>query len=438
MFVVQIIVNYIRPVLEWIPSSVLSPHDTLISIAAFAKSIAPVSTLIVEFSVGGLMVLGSLMPVPDGKSRFNLQSMGSLSALAFHLMVCFVPAPNDISGFALNCAPRHIVFASVYGTSAAVDYIRQLLFPLSASLAVGVAIGLQNQWTENNWAFFLYVYVASFVAMSILLNTKIQKEAPQNRTTSRPFWLWIAVGIAFFYSFGTLMLGLQEETTANMFANLKSGHGGSNHYILPTGLLFHWFAAAGDTHPFGGGVIRIEQTTSDWFRTIYPADLTSFLQPDGVVSVMEAIGSPPPIYFNPGANRNLRLITEPPGLFYRYTVPALEFKRLLDEAMNHDEDFVLTYSKLPGTYGDEVWRATATQERVTIQVQQGHVVKCEFQKFGNGKKFPCIQDSLPYVNYTTTVPWIIRRISLYHAYPITVPEDTDVSGIPASIVCFGP
>ena len=185
MFVVQIIVNYIRPVLEWIPSSVVSPHDTLISIATFAKSIAPASTLIVEFSVGGLMVLGSLMPVPDGRNRFNLQSMGSLSALAFHLMVCFVPAPNDISGFALNCAPRHIVFASVSGTSAAVDCIRQYIFPVSVSVAVGVAIGVQNQWTENNWAFFLYVYVASFVAMSILFNKKISTGS-STKTNNKP------------------------------------------------------------------------------------------------------------------------------------------------------------------------------------------------------------------------------------------------------------
>jgi hypothetical protein len=447
MFIVQMVVNYLRPILMTFPwlCSASSPQESLIAIAAVAKAWAPISALVVEFAVGGCMVLGSIFP--KRYHSHKIQALGSLLALGFHLMVCFLPAPNDISGFALNCAPRHIVFSTAIGTTAALELVQQHLVPFSVIVAAVFAFGIQSTWTENNWAFFLYVLAGGFVALSIVMGASAHKNDEGSRklpgeksTTSkrRPMWSYLAVAVAVFYSFGTLMLGLQEESTANMFANLKAGHGGTNHYLLPTGLLFHWFADALDTHPFGGGVIRIENTTSDWLRTVYPADLTAFLQPHGIVKIMEDIGSPPPIYFNPGANRNLGLLSDVPEQFFRYTIPALEFKRLLHEAKERDKDFSLTYSKLPGTRGDEVWRTTATEKVVAIEVSGGAVQECKIYMNDPVSPIPCSKGDLPYVDFVKSVPWILRHISLYHAYPIFVDDNADANDIPISITCFGP
>lgn len=443
MFLVQMVVNYLRPLLirsTWVLTPLkMSPDEALISIAFTAKTIAPLSALIVELSVGGLMVLGSMS---HRRYSHRFQALGCVLALMFHLMVCFVPAPNDISGFALNCAPRHIVFATAGGTCKAYDLARKHALLLSTALTVGVGIGIRREWTENNWAFFLYACVGGFVALSVVSgNLPDQGQSVEVvKSLRRPLWSWAAVLFAFLYSFGTIMLGLQEESTANMFANLKSGHGGSNHYFLPTGLLFHWYADAPNSHPFGGGVVRIENTTSSWMQTIYPADFTQLLEPAGLIDVMEAIGSPAPIYFNPGANRNLGLLRDVPDRFFRYTVPALELKRLLHEAVERDADFELTYSKLRGTRGDEKWRATSIEEVVSIEVREGVVKECHVQHIDNGmgQWIPCKSDDLPYVSYIDSVPWIIRRISLYHAYPIVVDADDDDTKIPRSIRCFGP
>ena len=73
-----------------------------------------------------------------------------------------------------------------------------------------------------------------------------------------------------------------------MFSNLQV-HGGSNHLLLPTGLLFHAFSDRGDDHPFGGGVIRVEQTDSKWLTEIYPNDMTSVLEPKEVVPLLREV-----------------------------------------------------------------------------------------------------------------------------------------------------
>ncbi len=448
MFFVQIVTRYVAPIVNIVA---VDPTTTLIAIAAFAKSVAPVGALIVELCVGAFMVFGSLF------SSSRMQSIGSFSALSFHVMVCLLPAPNDISGFALNCAPRHIAFASALGTQEAMNFVGRHAFLLGVALVVGLGLGIQseNGWSENNWAFLLYIFVGGFVALSISNDLARQfsghdsatNSSSNKRSTKRVLLSKVAVSAAFIYSFVNLVLGVQEEGTANMFANLKV-HGGSNHYFLPTGLMLHWFGSKSDytnddSHPYGGGVIRLENTTSQWLRTVYPADLTHFLMPSNVVDVLAAIGSPSPVYFNPGANRNLRLLNEVPAKFYRYTVPALEFKRLLHEAKERDRSFVVTYSKLPGTRGDEIWRATATEKVFSVKVEDGVVVECTYRSIGEDQQsfseaHACETNTLPLINYSQTVPWIIQHISMYHAYPIVVDAVDDATTIPPSIMCFGP
>jgi hypothetical protein len=409
VFFVQLVAQYISPFVT---------VETATTIASAAKVIAPAATLLIELTVGSLMVVG----VVTGSRLF--ERAGVLLALAFHLAVCFMPQPNDISGFALVCAARLIVFSSKEGASYAINLVQKFGVHIAAVAAVLAAVGIQSSWTPNNFAFALYVMIGSLVAISVMQESEKKKD-----TGKRTWWTWLAIGVALFYSFGGLMLGLQEESTPNMFANLKV-HGGSNHYFLPTGLLFHYFAEYPDSHPFGGGVIRIENTTSNWLRTVYPADLTPFLMPSNAADLLESVGNPRPSFFNPGAIRVLGLILPPPERFYRYTVPALEFKRLLREAKERDGSFDLVYAQLPGTKGDEIWRATATKKMVSLEVRDGVVTNCT----ENGDSTPCGAMDLPFLPYST-VPMILQRLSQFHAYPI-VTDDVDM--IPLSIICFGP
>jgi hypothetical protein len=411
MFFVQMIAQYISPFVSL---------ETATAIAKLAKPLAPAATLLIEMAVGGLMVVG----VVTGSRMF--ERAGVLLALLFHLAVCFTPKPNDISSFALVCAARLVVFSSKEGVNYAIHVVRPWWWHIAAVTAVIAAIGIQSSWTPHNFSFAIYIPVAIFVTIAVVQESITSKT--KKSLGRRTLWTWLAIVVAFFSSFGNLILGLQEQSTPNMFANLKV-HGGSNHFLLPTGLLFHFFAEYPESHPFGGGVIRIENTTSNWLKTVYPADMTPFLMPSNAVDLLESVGNPRPSYFNPGAVRVLGLSLPPPERFYRYTVPALEFKRLLREAKERDGSFNLVYAQLPGTKGDEIWRATATKKMVSLEVRDGVVTKCI-----ENDSSPCGAMDLPFLP-DSAVPMILQRLSLYHAYPIVT---DDVDKIPPSIICFGP
>jgi uncharacterized membrane protein YphA (DoxX/SURF4 family) len=411
VFFVQMVAQYISPFVSL---------DTATTIAGGAKAIAPAATLFIELLQGSLMVLGL-------KNRTCARA-GVMFAIIFHLAVCFTPRPNDISGFALSCSARLIACASAEGTLATTRKVVEWSPYLAVFAGAISAFGWTWWETPNNWAFALYVASGGFVFIAVGSESTQEARTPVRRTR----WSWLASGIAFAYAFLGLMTGLQEEGTPNMFANLKV-HGGSNHFLLPTGLLFHAFADAPDSHPFGGGVVRIEKTTSNWLQTVYPADLTPILMPSNAVQLLERVGNPSPSFFNPGASRILG-ITPPPVRFFRYTVPALELKRLLREAKSHDGDFDLTYAQLPGTRGDEYWRASAVKRLFTVEVRDGQVTKCDIFDGISNKTAPCGPTDLPMLS-DDAVPSILKRISMHHAYPIVT---DDMDKLPPSIVCFGP
>ena len=68
-----------------------------------------------------------------------------------------------------------------------------------------------------------------------------------------------AAGAALIYGFALPVLGLMHMGSSSMYANLKHW-GGSNHLLVPTGLLQDWLAdadgALGDL--FGGGLVRVD------------------------------------------------------------------------------------------------------------------------------------------------------------------------------------
>lgn len=447
--------------------SVLLGTTTLVGIVRRMVPWAPIATLLVESSMGIGLILGRIFANND---RSYLR-IGLYSIVYFHLAVCLTPEPNNISMFAVQCAARLVLLMDPTALSIVITEIMKKWWKgilIVASLAT--AYGVKQQWTPLNFGFLAYAF--SFVILhwtmiveyknegkknakrittgsmngfrsrplSPVKNRQQQEHGVSTESTHRPRWMYAATSLAVFYSFGTIVLGTMEEASCNMFANLKI-HGGSNHLLLPTGLLFIWFRDAGDQHPYGGGEIRLESTTSEWLPTIYPNDLTHILQPSANVSKLLdlVLEVPAPYFFNSGSNRVLGQrergwVPPPPDpTLIQYTVPALEWKRLLSEAIQKDATFTVTYSHLPGSNGDEEWRANAYERRVELSVKNGKIDKCR-ETVANGKRQSCSETSLPY--QLNSVPWWAHKLGLYHGYPILY--DPDKKTVRRSIQCFGP
>ena len=417
----------------------------------------PAVTIVVELSMGlGLFLASCLSQATKWHKRTLLGGVSIV--LFFHLGVCLMPRPHDISNFAIQCAGR---LALVIPEPMAWQKVWQILkkhVALLCTLALlYLSFGIQRDFTRLNWDFGSFTLVMILVIW-VLVEALSLSPAPSKRTAQSPsWWMWLAVALAFAYSFCFITLGLMEEASPNMFANLKI-HGGSNHLIMPTGLLFHWAAAReaqGDTDSFlvrhwGGGEIRLESTTSEWLTEIYPNDMTHILEPVPVVEelLQQHLGaSSPCAYANAGANRVLQLrergyLPPPPhGQFIAYSVPALEWRRLLKEAFTYKgrPSFVVDYVHLPGSAGDETWRAFAWGRRVHLEVTNGEVTNCTVERNAeeDGKSselpVPCGSNELPYK--LDSVPWWLSKLSMYHGYPIL--HNPDGSARP-SITCFGP
>ncbi|CAE7921921.1 unnamed protein product [Symbiodinium sp. KB8] len=115
---------------------------------------------------------------------------------------------------------------------------------------------------------------------------------------------------------------------------------------------------------------------------------------------------------------------------FRPTFGELRYSRL-KEAIEKDRSFAVTYSHLPGTAGDEVWRATAYARRVLLEVADGAIAGCDVS-FPNGTRADCKTTDLP---YHLDVPWWMQKIGMYHGYPILHDAQGEVR---KSIQCFGP
>eukprot|EP00591_Stephanopyxis_turris_P009718 CAMPEP_0195527722 /NCGR_PEP_ID=MMETSP0794_2-20130614/29602_1 /TAXON_ID=515487 /ORGANISM="Stephanopyxis turris, Strain CCMP 815" /LENGTH=587 /DNA_ID=CAMNT_0040658705 /DNA_START=113 /DNA_END=1876 /DNA_ORIENTATION=+ len=439
VFFVQLVAYYVAPSVRSI--------ETLTSIARGAKMIAPAATIFIEHSIGGSMLAGMLLWGNSNSAALSFgrtaERVGTILALKFHLMVCFMPEPNDIAAFAIQCSSRLIVFASAARTEFVIQKVQKNLRDNGMIIVSGIvamfAFGFQMELTPNNWAFAMYIPVGAIVLAAMWNEDTKFQSGTTKLEKRRTKWMWFGIGVAFSYSFVGLMTGLQEQSAPDMFSNLAV-HGGSNHFLLPTGILFGvFYDGDDDSHPFGGGVVRIEETTSDWLTMAYPTDMTPLLEPIGLTTrLLEAVGNPKPHYFK-SPNRILSTAPPPTERFKKYTVPALELKRLLREAKANDGDFDLSYSQLEGTKGDEIWRATSVKRRIQVKVRDGQVEECSVSISSNKRQQqPCTSTDLPMLR-DNAVPRILQWMTMHHPYPIIGASEVDSFNktLPAN-VCYEP
>mmetsp|Transcript_21181 Transcript_21181/g.67670 ORF Transcript_21181/g.67670 Transcript_21181/m.67670 type:complete len:621 (+) Transcript_21181:55-1917(+) len=369
---------------------------------------APALTLVMEFAVGPLLVMSP--------------RLGVLLGLSFHLVVATLPlnyacgfSVNCIVRYGVFM-PHHVaaalreaaslrtwtaVHAAAIGIAVigcrhlhggidthfvacvwlAVVYVRSMRMTLGRERQGGGDAGSiwQQAWDmiDNAWVFCSrHIIVVSKDAMLSQDQRRRLKEIEAEEKAalqqvkagfrarrvamgaSAPTWLVAAVtGLTLLWGVAPAVLGLQNMSALTMYGNVKHW-GGSNHLLVPTGLLHRADGAAGGlgsrlSLALGNDtLVRVESTDSRLLASLSPADSTDQLPPRArrLMRAAGASGRYFGAYYSRmyhGEGRGVWPIggnNESPA---PYALTAYELSRLLAMAREHGEPFSVRLTLLP-------------------------------------------------------------------------------------------
>ena len=439
--------------LEHVPSLAQWVADTPILVQAIAHAMP-------WLVIGTEAFIALLLAAPS----YSRARGGVWLALLFHLAIAITPPPNGVPTFSCVAASRLILCVGEDARPVAtalrriVGAARSLTPGLVGLLAAAPLVSARPPFDP---AIALFVCLMGLNALALAHDAPAhdapaapaaaaaaaealkasRNEPPEQKRRRRG--LLVLGGAAFAYGFGLPVLGLQEIGSCTMFANMRLVQGGSNHALgLPTGLLQVWHAATSPAaHPYAGGVVRIESTSSDFLNALYPGEITSLLA-GRTRSMLRSVGHATR-QFNPKARRVLgegirarmpRWDPRSGAPFVRYTVPALELRRMLIEARRAaaagGTSFDVHYTRLAGGHGDEHWRAHARGVAVRLTGDDGRGnFRCvardetgtETRWWPGGGWTDCDSDELALLPEPSK--WALK-LSLYYPYAI-VPEASE-------------
>lgn len=400
------------------------------------EPLLPPLTLISHFMMqsGPALVAGMEFAVPI-LLLLNPQ-LGVLLALTFHQTINLMPT-TYAGGFSIAMCCRLLIFLPGCGNVALNGkFWTQRL--LTGSSIVALATGLMyrvHNGLDCHGSLFLVFCIFYFMAISAdLLGERPQEftdtmPTPASAATSIPKMLvlvamfvygsyasvvialfllvawsplaltnWVSrsiVGVAglavflgFLYGFLFPVFGVMMMASSTMYGNVQN-YGSGNHMLVPTGLLQTWMADAGvaaaaptSLADFGGGLVRVERTTSTTLLQLQVrgAEGTEKL-PARARELLKSVNASGR-YFEFYAARNyfdrkgdyeacaLNGIPEAIGIFEQpdsaYVVPMYELRRELVLARDRSEQFELTYTRIPPHLGmPSRWKAYAGR-KVTI------------------------------------------------------------------------
>ena len=302
-------------------------------VAFLLSKLAPVAALAVEMAVPLLLA--------------TRRRTGLALALVFHLLVVLTPPPNNAGGFSV-CAAQYLFFFAPDAVAAALSEALALSVPVLAALAAAIAIAGRLVGTHP---FFVDTAPTAYFAQLILLWRAVVLMQPtvtvdtsaggHNALRTRG-----PLAVAAVYAFGLPMLGVVDQMAPNMFSNQRF-HAGSNHLLVPTGLL-HGLLPSQLSHA-AFSTIRVTSTTSERMAAQYPAEVTASISP-GARALLAAAGHTAR-QWNPMLGRviGLQAVAGPAAdapTAALYSVPALELRRLIGEAQARGESFELSYTRL--------------------------------------------------------------------------------------------
>jgi hypothetical protein len=249
----------------------------------------------------------------------------------------------------------------------------------------------------------------------------------QTPPTAHVRWLpRLAASVAVVYSLLLPVLGLQDMMAPTMFANLRV-FSGSNHLLLPTGLLFR----APSLFPtFGGGVVWVESTSSATIRGVYPGEATRMLSP-AVRTHLQATGHSGREYapylarvIGPDAIDPQAVIRDDEA----WMVPMVELRRLLAEARAAGETFSLTFRTATSDGPGAPPGAPSTWRRVRVD-QSGRDADGAHQQCSVLDGWPiawlggsaCTPEEAQLLS-TPPPPWAMRWL-LFFPFPMRLSDD---------------
>lgn len=291
-------------------------------------------TLLVEAAIPLLLVFWAELGVAVG--------------LFFHLLIAVTPPPNNAGGFSVSIAVKYAFFATL-------EQRRGLYFLDAALVASSALLGIRR---GRDWALPVYVAMACVLA----------RRLGRRRTLSFK-WRSSLVVLTALYAIVPQILGLLDMGAPTMFANLKV-FAGSNHILLPTGLLFGPAAH--------GEILRVENTSSTTMNAIHPNEASHLIAPR-VRTWLQDNGHTGR-QFSPYVARVIGIHFAPDVFNGPYLIPATELKRLVADARDAGDDYYLEYTKLGHPplrqHGDKV-RFHAASRNCTVLTVAGDLHPCD-------------------------------------------------------------
>ena len=422
---------FLNPVTSCAPIFGLSLLERVPLIARLVEAspavVGVISAVMPGSVVGMEALIAVLLALPAQAHR------GVVLALIFHLFIAITPPPNGVPTFSCVAASRLILCVGD-GAECAALALRKLIDSARASPAIivsAIAVLIASR-SHLDAAISLYLALAGFILLA-LLQVARRRASPVSQPSTPPaamvrVYLVGLLSLAFTYGFLLPILGVQEIGSCTMFANMRLVQGGSNHVLgLPTGILQSLRAGDDPKRAFGGGVVRVESTSSAFLNHLYPGEITSLLDP-GTRRMLKLAGHATR-QFNPKARRILghAIRTRMPFWdprsgepFVRYTVPAIELRRMLAEARRAAAEsrtpFDLSYTRLVGAQGDEAWRVNSTGVVVELRGDDGDGHgQCLSRGDLRGSWSPCDPDELALL--PEPPPWELK-LSLYYPYAV--------------------
>lgn len=288
-------------------------RDAPKALIEFAAKTAPAVTVLVEWSIPTLLLFAPLIGVYAG--------------LFFHGLIAMTPPPNNAGGFSVSIAVRYAFFVPAWQSPS--PWVRNLAVPLVA------AAGVIAVHRGGDWALPLYCVIAFFyLATSTNKTAKRECSGPSSSTSVGKIKYLVMMALTWLYAVVLPILSIHDMGAATMFANFKV-YAGSNHITgVPTGFVLR--------NRFGE-VVRIDNSTSVTMNKVHPNEASHLLSPR-LSSWLTSSGHSGR-QFAPYISRTIGIsFTE--DFTTPFILPAIEVTRLVHEARERNETFVLEYTKL--------------------------------------------------------------------------------------------
>mmetsp|Transcript_121792 Transcript_121792/g.355891 ORF Transcript_121792/g.355891 Transcript_121792/m.355891 type:complete len:581 (-) Transcript_121792:7-1749(-) len=380
---------------------------------------APLLTVLGEFAISALL---GLWP-----------GLGVLLGLLFHFSICLLPV-NYAGGFSIACSARYVVFLPEAVAAVFEDQGCRRAWLGTTVLASAVAVAVAKGSVDAN--FVLYVYFTLLYMLALLKQARGKtaqgaREAMASRTV--PCAIMAAT-----MCFGLLgpIVGLQNMGSLTMYGNVKH-YGGSNHLIVPTGLLQGYCRdslfsdGAQDTwlcDASGGWVVRVDATNSAALQRLSPADASDLL-PANARTLLKAAGSSGKyfaMYYSRMTSSDFlsNLSASLGGMPAQtpYVVSLFELRRLLALARRRGEPFWLRFTPLPESVRSlGLWRTHAATEVLLDEDPRSGLMTCSL--VNGSSSTPCNDGVLARLG---PPPWWLSKVLLPYPVPLLDGADDEV------------